>query len=230
MKRVLVSENISKACCDALVELGYKVIKLPPFDRLQKGVSSHADMLCFYRDGCLVTHRDYYSKNRELFDGLGVRLVLSDEKIKAEYPYDVLFNAVLTNDGVLFSKTVSTSKYIKEISLECVEVKQGYTSCSTCRVDDRAFITSDIGLYKSYSEKGIDCLLISAGSITLPEYDTGFIGGSSVVLSDKVCFFGKVENHPDYKKIKEFIEKTNKTLVSLSDEKLTDIGGGIVLL
>jgi len=76
---------------------------------------------------------------------------------------------------------------------------------------------------------GIDCILVSKDDIYLPGYDCGFIGGASVVLDDKVCFFGDVKKHRDYEKMLEFVRKYDKDVISLSDEKLTDIGGAVVV-
>ena len=147
MKTVLVSRGLSDDCRAFLEGMGYRIVLLPPFERLQKAVSSHADMLVFFDRGRLITHADYYNENREIFDGLSCSVELSGEPFSAEYPRDVLFNAVLTKSRVLFSRTEYTSSLITRRATETVKVKQGYTACSTCRVTDNAFITSDEGLF-----------------------------------------------------------------------------------
>jgi len=229
IKNILVGNTISNECEKNLSSFGYNIIKLPEYRRLQPYVSTHADMLIFYDGKSIVTSREYYSENRELFDLLGVKIVLSDELIEKEYPNDILFNAVLTKDGVLFSKNKHTSKLIKSMAKLEINVNQGYTACSTCRVSDKAFMTADSGLYNAYMSNGIDCILVSKDDIYLPGYDCGFIGGASVVLDDKVCFFGDVKKHRDYEKMLEFVRKYDKDVISLSDEKLTDIGGAVVV-
>ena len=229
IKNILVGNTISKECERTLSLLGYNVIKLPEYSRLQTYVSTHADMLIFCDGKSIVTSREYYNENRGLFDLLDVQIVLSDESIGKEYPNDILFNAVLTKYGVLFSKNDYTSKFIKSMAKYEVNVNQGYTACSTCKVNDKAFITTDSGLYNAYISNGIDCILVSKDDIYLPGYDCGFIGGASVVLDDKVCFFGDVKKHRDYEKILEFARKYDKDVISLSDEKMTDIGGAVVV-
>ena len=209
--------------------MGYEVIKLPPFSRLAPGVSTHADMLMLFYKDTVVTHSAYYAENKNTFDLLGVKIVLSDEQMNAVYPFDILFNSVLTNEGVLFSNSKYTSEHIKNAAKRIVDVKQGYTACSTCRIDPAAFITSDIGLYRAYTENGIDSILVEKTGISLPGYDCGFIGGATVVLPEGVCFFGNAIMYPDFKKVSCFAEKYGKKIISLSDEKLTDIGGAVVL-
>ena len=55
-----------------------------------------------------------------------------------------------------------------------------------------------------------------------------FIGGASVRLSDsETAFFGDVTRHPDYAEMADFARGLGDVLVSLSDEELTDIGGGV---
>lgn len=229
LKKILVGEGISVKCEDSLKEMGYTVIKLPKFDRLQDGVASHADMLMFFYDGVLYTHEEYYSRNRAIIDLADIKVKTTDEPVSNEYPKDILFNAVMTKEGMLFSKNDSTSLYVTALAKKKVNVKQGYTACSTCRVDDNNFITTDKGLYKAYTENGKKCLLVGKEDILLPGYDSGFIGGCSVVLEDSVSFFGNIEEHRDYKLIKDFIETTDKKIICLSDEKLTDIGGAVVV-
>ena len=61
--------------------------------------------------------------------------------------------------------------------------------------------------------------------------DYGFIGGCSGLISnDTIVFFGNIEKHPDYDKIKVFVNSKNKTILSLSNENLLDLGSLIPLL
>ncbi len=229
MKKILVGNTVSEKCENTLKKMGYVIVKLPPFEKLQSCVASHADMLIFFDGNKIITHIDYYSINKKIFDSLGIEIQTTDEAVSNMYPKDILFNAVLTKNKVLFSKTASTSKYISNLAEKKVNVKQGYTACSTCRVTDNAFITTDKGLYDAYTANGIDALPVEKEGIDLPGYDCGFIGGASAVLDDFVCFFGDIKEHTDYIKINSFIEKHGKKAVSLSDEKLTDVGGAVVI-
>jgi len=229
IKNILVGNTISAKCEDALNSFGYNVVKLPRFNKLQEYVSNHADMLIFYDGERIITHNGYFEENKTLFASLGIEIVLSDERMEKAYPFDILFNAVLTKEGILFSKSEYTSELIKRRAKKIIEVKQGYTACSTCRVSDNAFITTDSGLYKAYLQCGIDSILVSKDDIVLPGYDCGFIGGASVVIGDLVCFFGDIKKYRDYGIIYDFVRKHDKDIFSLSDEKLTDVGGAVVV-
>lgn len=229
MRKILVGGAISEKCLLKLNSMGYDVIKLPCFKRLQPQVAFHADMLVFYTGKELLTHEEYYLENKQLFDALEVPIILTSEKIGAEYPNDILLNSVLTSRGELFSKIENTSTYIKKNAAKLIDVKQGYTACSTCRVAERAFITSDKGLSEAFRKEGIDTLTVDKKGIELPGYDCGFIGGASVTVDNYLCFFGDLKVHPDYEAIRSFALKYGVEVVCLSDEILTDIGGGVVI-
>ena len=78
-------------------------------------------------------------------------------------------------------------------------------------------------------ENGIRVTLISKGGISLPPYDYGFIGGASGVVGRKIYFFGDLNSHPDSAVIRKAIEEEGFIPVSLSDERLRDLGGMILL-
>ncbi len=229
MKKLLMGNTVSEKCINKLKDMGYDIVLLPPFSKLQKGVCTHADMLVFYNGEELLTHNDYYKENRELFDGLGIKIITTDENISPDYPNDILFNAVLTNDKTLYAKCAHVSIKIKELANNVIDVKQGYTACSTCKVANNAFMTTDTGLCKAYMQNNIDVLLVEKEGIELQGYDCGFIGGASAVFDDKVVFFGSLQGYKDGEKVRKFVEKYGKKAVELSDEKLTDIGGCIAL-
>jgi hypothetical protein len=90
-------------------------------------------------------------------------------------------------------------------------------------------LTADPALQKALRANDEGVVPLRKGGIELPGYDCGFIGGASVVTQDGVCFFGKIEDHPDYEAIKDFVGLEGKKVISLSDEKLTDIGGAVII-
>lgn len=229
-KTILTDNRVSGRCMEGLQSLGCAVIRLPSFWGLQPPVSSHPDMLCFrLNDGRLVTVREYYDANRGFFDGLPVKIALTEELIRPEYPHDVLFDA-LSVGGRLYGRTGSVSRLLVEDAEEFVPVKQGYARCSVALLSGDCAVTADTGLSAALSAHGCDVLLIRPGHIALDGYDTGFIGGAGGRLDNGVyCFFGDVTSHPDGEEIVRFAEKHKIKTVSLSDEPLSDHGGFIVL-
>ena len=128
----------------------------------------------------------------------------------------------------LYGRTDKLSSLLTDYASEKIFVKQGYTRCSVCKINDNAIITADKSIADEALVRGADVLLISAGNILLNGYDYGFIGGASVTYRNKIFFFGNIEKHPDYLKMCDFAEKYSVKLISLSNLPLCDIGGGVI--
>ncbi|HOA85658.1 MAG: hypothetical protein GX057_04960 [Clostridiales bacterium] len=218
-------------CRSSLRELGFEILPLPPFPALPAPVASHPDMLLFILGGMLLTHRDYYKIAKREIDQIKsagrLELVLSDEPVGDKYPQDVLFNAAPVGRFV-FGRADSLSRHISEIAVQTgaqiVDVRQGYTRCSTVIVGESAIITQDRGIAKCAQKCGIDLLLVRPGHVRLDGYDSGFIGGASGTCSDKVFFCGSLDTHPDGEPIRSFCSAHGKKAVSLGEGGLFDAG------
>lgn len=226
IRPVLFCGDISKKQKEALVTLGYQPVILPPFSLFDRRVATHPDMLLFPLEDGILMHQAYYDEHKAFFASLPFSYCLSDETIGRDYPNDILFNALPMGTTVYGGKTMS--KGILSAFARYVPVKQGYTRCSSCKVGN-GIITQDKTVFNALRKDGIEALLISSGHIVLEGYDTGFIGGASITLSNTVtAFFGKIEDHPDYETISKFAKTQGVTLLSLSNEPLTDYGGGFL--
>lgn len=227
----LVDKRIDSSSLLNLNDQVAELFLMPPADYLQKGVSSHPDMLVFIGFGKLFCHKRYFESNRELIESIakssGLEISLSDEETCEKYPFDVLFNAALVGKNLICNKkTVSRLilKAAEDADFNTIHVPQGYTKCSTCIVSDNAIITADRSIYEACKCNCIDALLISEGHISLPDYNYGFIGGASGTLGDKIYFCGDILTHPDGNKISEFCKKHGKSSISLSHGELFDVG------
>ena len=226
IRPVLFCGDISPKQEETLLSLGYNPVRLPPFSLLDHRVATHPDMLLFPLDDGILLHRVYYEEHKSFWKSLLFSFVLTNEPIGKDYPKDVLFNALPIGNTVYGGKTVS--KQVLSAFSRHVPVKQGYTRCSSCKVGN-GIITQDKTIFNALKQDGIEALLISSGHIALPGYDTGFIGGASVALSkETTAFFGTIEDHPDYERMSDFAKKHGVKLLSLSNEPLTDCGGGFI--
>ncbi len=223
---LLCSENIGREECD-LLEKNFRVLRLPPFEALPKAVASHADMLLCPVEGGLAVHRLYYEENKDLFDKNSIKALPINESAGKKYPDDILLNGLFLSEK-LYGRLDKLSKTIVDFAKEGVFVRQGYTRCSVCKLTERAIITSDASIADAAEQNGIDVLRITPGHILLDGYDYGFIGGASFTYKNKVFFFGKVEHHPDFDKMRAFAAKHSIELISLSEKPLYDIGGAVI--
>ena len=230
MNFVIVDSRLPRDCCKKLSDMGFELIKMPTWEKLDAPVSAHPDMLFFIAGDKIFTHRDYRVTAHSEFAKISKRgydIIITDEEISAKYPNDVRFNCVQFGN-IIYGKRKSTSRLIVEHAdhngLSFCDVKQGYTKCSVCKINDGAAITSDKSLYNALTKNGVDVLLISPSHITLVGYDCGFIGGCTGTTDSSVYFSGNISLHPDGEKIRDFCLKHRKTPVSLSDSVLFDCG------
>ena len=223
---LLCSENIGEKERKYLDEY-FRILVLPPFSCLPEPVSSHADMLLCPVGDSLAVHKLYYGQNKAIFDENNIKVLPINESAGKKYPDDILLNGLFLSDK-LYGRLDKLSKTLVDFSKESVFVRQGYTRCSVCKINENAIITSDESIAEAACANGVDVLKIVPGHILLDGYDYGFIGGASFVYGYKVFFFGKIEDHPDFEKIRDFANKHSVELVSLSERSLYDVGGAVI--
>ena len=226
---LLCSENIRKEDELSLSKY-FSIIMLRAFSMLEGPVASHADMLICPLGDTLALHGLYYAENKDLFDEfdrLKIKTVQANESVGKKYPSDILLNGLFLSQ-TLYGRIDRLSSLLTNYAKDTVFVRQGYTRCSVCKLNENAIITADTSIADAASTRGVDVLLITSGHTLLDGYNYGFIGGASLTYRDKIFFFGKIENHPDYVKMRDFAEKHSVKLISLSDLPLSDIGGGVI--
>ncbi len=215
---------------------GFLLIKLPPDKRLGEAVASHPDTVMFSVSGEIVTTAEYCDDAAYVFSDIrelspGTRITFTSDERGDKYPLDCIMNALVIGRRI-FCKADTVSRAIRDLAArrgyEIVHTNQGYPACTVLSFGNSA-ITADAGLGSLLAECGIRVTLISEGSISLPPYQYGFIGGASGVVGSKVYFFGDISTHPDCEMICRAIREEGYTPVSLSDGELCDLGGIISL-
>ncbi len=178
----------------------------------------------------LLLPEEYYLENTAFWNALNYPLCLTHAPFGSVYPEDICLNLLPIN-GSLFGRLDRAAPELIAAYPHRIHVNQGYTRCSVLKLSEQAAITADKGLAAALSENGINVLCIQPGHIRLKGYNYGFIGGASFLSPDgTVCFFGNFHNHPDASSIEAFAADHRIRLRSLGNEKLTDYGGGVLLL
>ena len=236
MKSIIVDSRIRDADKRSLMLSGYSPIELPKSRFLGEEVASHPDTLIFKHRNELLTSADYCDEAAYVFSDIrehhpNVKITFTSDILAKEYPSDTRFNALVCGEE-LFCRTESISPSVLELAerhgLRVNAVKQGYPACSVLSLGNSA-ITADRGMAKVMEKRGIDVTLIREGFIDLMPHQYGFIGGASLVLKSKVCFFGDYRLHPDADIIDKAIVDAGYTPISLSPFSLVDLGGGLLL-
>lgn len=215
----------------ALKERGFHVIVTKHDSRLPEPVSWHPDMQVCLLDGQIFVLKGSPLKKSFAKQGLCIRETAAAPE--NGYPRDVLCNALAWDKFLLCNVStldMAIREHSQRLGFQSIPVKQGYAACSTALVDSRSAITADQGVAKALARVGMQVLQITPGFIRLPGYDTGLFGGCCGLLApDLMVFAGSLSNHPDGKKIQNFLAKRGLRALELMKGPLTDVGGLLVL-
>lgn len=228
MKKTVIASHLRDEAVRRLHELQIDVFDFAPNPSLDDTIAHHADLSFLYHDGRLYIAREMQSY-RDYFLSLGIDVCVIPEPLGKVYPDDVKLNAVplgrffLCNEKTVSPFVLADMKRKGKIILS---VPQGYTRCSVVPVTDESLITDDASIFAACRAHGLDVLQVGKGSVRLPGFPYGFIGGASGRISDKrIVFHGNLALHQDYEKMARFLEKYAMTAVSLHDGDLIDVGG-----
>ena len=221
-----------KRILDFFKENNISVLKNIANTDTDPSVSAHADMAALH-----------LGENRVLIDKAQNMLKIELEhngfivfeaagKVKGEYPEDVKLNFTVTDNFIIGNFSHIDKTLLREAGFKkAINVKQGYSKCSTLIIDEQSAVTDDVSIFKALQKNGFDVLLISKGDIYLQGHEYGFIGGSSGKISkNTVVFFGDITKHRDFEKIKAFLSEHGCDFVCSDCGELRDIGGIVALM
>lgn len=235
VRTVLLSADAPEFAFKRLESLDFEVICVPACEELERPVSAHPDMqLHHLGDSKIVCHKQLEQSFSRKLAELGFNLIMSEQILKPEYPFDIALNAARIG-SMLFCKSGFTDRVITDFcsnhQIHIKSVQQGYAKCSVCIVGSQSIITADRSIEHAAKDCGMDVLLIQPGFINLPGYNTGFFGGCCGKLSaDRIFVCGDLRLHPDCERIRNFLTERKIELEMISGEPLTDIGSLIPLL
>ena len=208
----------------------FNIIESDIIDELIPYEQRHADIQCLKINDIFFVLKEAVNLQNKL-RSLGFKVITTDENIGGKYPENVLLNAVYLNNR-MYCRTdalsENTANYCRNNGIELINVNQGYTKCSTAVIDNY-FITADKGIFDAMTANGAEGLLIDSGGISLNGVDYGFIGGSCFYDDGTAFFTGDITKHKSYYEIREFLYNRNIKIVSLTFNKIYDIGGFIVI-
>lgn len=222
VRHVVVSPEFNSLAL-SLEECGIEPLFVSSCSVVIKQVSNHSDILFSYLgNGYYMVEKSQRSLDSVL-TSLGFKSENSNVSLAQKYPYDVFLNTCILNDLIIGSDAVKD--LWSNDNRNFIPVKQGYTKCSVCVVDEHSLITDDLSIADACKAIDIDALFVSKGSVKLSGFDYGFIGGCSGKISrDTIAFFGDIRTHSDYSKIKSFLAYRGVYDYSLCSGNLIDVG------
>ncbi len=232
MKNVIISSpDIYDDTAQNLKAFGYDVKSSCKNSNVLPSLAYHVDMqLVKISVNKLVSAPECYDYYTHMLKKYGIDLICGNTFLSCNYPGDIAYNIIIGENYAIhnFKYTDSVLKGLIEPA-EFINISQGYTACTLCRLSDYAYITSDSGIYKILSEK-FDVLLIDDSNVVLPGFDHGFFGGSSFMLTDDtLAVNGDIKTHKSHNEIKSFALNYGIHLLSLSKNPIMDIGSFVIM-
>ena len=229
VRAVLVDGRAAPLIEGTMKTMSIEVIKTLRHPQLYEAVAYHPDMvICPVGDGKMVVEPIMYEYFKKALAPYSVVLLKGQTELSRNYPSNIAYNIATVGSKAFIYSRYADKKVVKELKKRAVyliDVKQGYTKCSTAVIDDSGIITSDLGIYAGALKNGIDSLLIEPGHIKLEGFDYGFIGGCCGNIGKSLLVFaGDPSFHPDWVAISNFLKKRGVTAVSLFEGPLMDVG------
>ncbi|MPM74960.1 hypothetical protein SDC9_121949 [bioreactor metagenome] len=234
VSHVVVGAQYFHILRDPLHDLKITPIKSPVFKQTDARVSSHPDMMMFVCKNKVFCAPEIKKELHTSLSSYGFELLAGEKETAINYPENIRFNC-LPIGSFFFHKLNHTDPKIlydvKFLSLQLIDVAQGYTKCSVAPIADKALITADQKIAGICEKLGFDVLLIREGFIDLEGYPYGFIGGCcGMIGQNKICFSGRLDHHTDYEKIMLFLDKHKVKPYWLTQQKAFDVGSIIPIL
>ncbi len=193
MPTIYVSPNAGFALITALGQLGHDVCLTVPAATLHPAIAAHPDMLMCKLGAC---------RGSPIY-------FMDTAQLAPQYPSDARCNALCLEGYFVHRLDISDKKLLSlavSRGLKPVNVRQGYTKCSSVVVDGNSIITADPGVASAVGAlPGTEVLRIRPGYVELKGFNTGFIGGASGRIGNDIWFNGDITAHPDWRAISQFI-------------------------
>lgn len=232
MKHVIVDFRISNEEKSNLLNLGYNILTCPPSTLLYEAVCGHPDILLHIIDkNNIMIHQDMNEDFVVLLKKLGFNILLSENNLKNTYPEDIILNSISLSNLFIHNIKYTDPKLLKYMkNKKLINVKQGYTKCSTAIVSETSIMTSDKTIAKALLNESIDVLLLPPGDILLPGLNYGFIGGCcGLIDKSTLAFYGDLNYYAYGEEVLKFLEKHGVKPVYLRKGKLIDRGSLFVV-
>ena len=223
---ILASALMPEPAKQKLAAFG-KVLWLEPVDFVYPSIAAHPDIFFFqYAENQLVfapnTPKEWIAELHKS----GIKLMRGKQALGFVHPETVHYNACGTKNLLVHNLKFTDERILKLYSdKQQINVNQAYTRCNLLALNEKAFITSDVGISKKLQESGFDVLFIDPRQIHLEGHDYGFFPGCCGVFNRNLVVCGKTQNLKEKPELDAFLLRNGFNLIELYDGALTDLGG-----
>jgi len=218
----------------SLKSVGFSVLPTVKCTELYEAIAYHPDIVLYpVNRNTLVVAPNVFDYYKEALGNRTIKLIKGEKKLERNYPKNIAYNVARVGRYAIHNFKYTDEKltyYLRKDGIEFINVKQGYSKCSTAVISDKGIITSDHSIAKVAERYGIDVLRIESGFISLPGLNYGFVGGATGLLSSKeLMLSGSYDNHPNKNNINNFLSKYGVKPIFLTNKEIIDIGSIITL-
>lgn len=209
-------------------------IKTIKCDDILEQVCGHPDMVLHPIDNKTIVVApnvfDYYDK---AFKDSGIKVIKGGKTLSRNYPNDIAYNVARIRNYAIHNLKYTDEilkYYLQKSDINFIHVNQGYTKCSTACVSNDKAITSDITIYNTIKDLGIDCLYFNPRNVYLNGFEYGFAGGCMGNIDHGTFLLtGKIQDSSEKEKLYNFVSDEGLEILEGSDNVLTDFGTIIVI-
>lgn len=235
-KIVALGEKYSDILDEPLKKLGLLPVYVPDNPCVDARLSGHADLSLFHAGGDRIFLAPYLKNSdfAQFLGKIGFIVEYADINQSEKYPNDAQLNIAAIGSTFVYGKKTAYRPIVDCLTniqkWKSIPINQGYAKCSILTVDERSIITQDRGAAQACAEAGFNILSVEPGYVSLPGFEYGFLGGSGFKLSaDILAFTGTLDEHPDKKRILDFLHTRSVKPVYLTERPVFDVGSIIPL-
>lgn len=223
-----VSEEAEDVIAD-LEKRGISVLRVRRADNLPEPICSHADLQVLPLGKDLIAVNEQQTGLIASLEEEGFRVIRVGEFGK-EYPWDCRLNLLPLDDRLMGNIRVIPQEIVFLGGFSAVNVRQGYTRCSSVLIDSNTVITDDTSIGETLLNFAKYSVIMKQKEILLEGYDHGFIGGTCGKISDTaLAFAGRIPGSEFGELLKSTLEGLGVSFCELGDSSLRDIGGIVPL-
>jgi hypothetical protein len=221
---IIADERMPKKAKMRLEMLG-EVLWLEPQKMVYDSIASHPDIFFCQHESHLFASPQIPLRWENKIQEYGLQLIKGSLELGLQYPQTAHYNAVFAGDTLIHNLSVSDPRLlIKDFASQSIHVKQGYTRCNLLPINDKTFITSDVGIFSILKKKGKEMLMIDPRQIRLHGHAHGFAGGCFGRWNNDLIFCGTIDNLAEAPAIYHLLERLNMQVINLYDGPPTDVG------
>ena len=199
------------------------IIEASELNIKDKSVASHPDIQIHFVDGntayCEPTLYYYYKKVLPDY----VTLIKGRSYVQFTYPGNCAYNIARVGKNIICNMSIADKKiidYYKNNKYNIINVKQGYSKCNVCPLNDNLIVTEDMGIYHTVNESNkLRAVIMPVGKVKLAGFEYGFIGGASGLADNKLLLCGKADDE-----LSDILNTNKIEYIELSESLLCDYG------